>query len=68
MSYNSYNYFCVNSLSLSFKISQDDIHLQIRTQYMRIVPLDFVEFPCMRIEIYGCKCKPRFIPQHIKSI
>lgn len=38
-------------------ISNDDIHLQIRTQYMRIVPLDFVEFPCMRIEIFGCKSK-----------
>ena len=61
---------CVNSVSFFFffKISEDDIDLQIRTQYMRIVPLDFVEFPCMRIEIFGCKCKPRFVPQYIKSI
>ncbi|XP_073253088.1 uncharacterized protein [Porites lutea] len=37
--------------------TQDDFTLEIRTQYLRIVPLDFVGFPCMRIEIYGCKAK-----------
>jgi len=38
-------------------ISSNDIELRIRTRYIRIVPLDFVEFPCMRIELYGCKAK-----------
>ncbi|KAL9973664.1 hypothetical protein ACROYT_G020146 [Oculina patagonica] len=36
-------------------ISSNNVTLQIRTQYVRIVPLDFVRFPCMRIEISGCK-------------
>ena len=29
--------------------------MEIRTQYIRLKPLEFHNFPCMRLEIYGCK-------------
>ncbi|XP_068703322.1 signal peptide, CUB and EGF-like domain-containing protein 3 [Montipora foliosa] len=39
------------------QISKADVTLRITIQYMRIVPLEFDDFPCLRIEVYGCKAK-----------
>ncbi|PFX17583.1 Signal peptide, CUB and EGF-like domain-containing protein 3 [Stylophora pistillata] len=38
-------------------VSKPMAEMEIRTQYIRLKPLEFHNFPCMRLEIYGCKAK-----------
>lgn len=38
-------------------VSKPMAEMEIRTQYIRLKPLEFHKFPCMRLEIYGCKAK-----------
>lgn len=40
------------------EISSADVKLRLHTRHVRVVPLAYEVFPCMRLEIYGCQAPP----------
>jgi len=45
------------NLLFSFQISQSDAFIEVNAMVVRLIPLEYDVFPCMRVAIYGCEGK-----------